>query len=193
MSELTGSKVAFLATDGFEQSELTEPWKAIKEAGGVPVLVSLESGTIKGYEHADPKDTFDVDVTVQDATNDEYDALVLPGGVHNPDALRTDEQAVAFVKSFVTDGKPVAAICHGPWLLVEADVVKGLEVTSFPSIKTDLKNAGANWVDKEVVCDQGIVTSRNPSDLPAFCDKLVEEVAEGHHRRQVAGTGAARG
>jgi protease I len=184
MSALDGKRIAFLATDGVEQVELTEPWKAVQEAGGKPELISLEEGEIQGFNHLDKADTFDVDkaVSVSDAGN--YDGLVLPGGVANPDRLRTDEDAVGFVRGFFEEGKPVAAICHGPWLLVEADVVRGRTVTSFPSIQTDIRNAGGDWVDEEVHVDGGLVTSRNPDDLPAFCSKLVEEIAEGRHERQ---------
>ena len=184
--ELQGKTVAFLATDGVEQIELTDPWEAVEGAGGRPELVSLESGTIQGFNHLDRGDRFKVDRTVGDADARGYDALVLPGGVANPDKLRMDRDAVAFVRSFFDEGKPVAAICHGPWLLVEADVVKGRELTSFPSIHTDIANAGGDWVDREVVVDEGLVTSRKPDDLPAFCAKLVEEIREGVHSGQHA-------
>ena len=182
MGKLDGKKIAFLAADGVEQSELTEPWKAVEEAGGNPELVSLEDGEIQGVEHEiEKRDTFKVDTVVADADPSDYDGLVLPGGVMNPDKLRADEDAVAFVRSFVEAGKPVGAICHGPWTLVEAGVVEGRELTSYPSIQTDLKNAGANWVDEEVVVDNGLVTSRSPRDLDAFCSKVVEEMCEGVH------------
>jgi protease I len=182
MGKLDGKKIAFLAADGVEQSELTEPWKAVEEAGGTPELVSLEEGEIQGVEHEIEKlDTFKVDRVVADADPSDYDGLVLPGGVMNPDKLRADGDAVAFVRSFMEAGKPVGAICHGPWTLVEADVVGGREMTSYPSIQTDLKNAGANWVDEEVVVDNGLVTSRSPRDLDAFCSKVVEEMCEGVH------------
>jgi protease I len=182
MGKLDGKKIAFLAADGVEQAELTEPWKAVEEAGGNPELVSLEDGEIQGVEHEiEKRDTFKVDTVVANADPADYDGLVLPGGVMNPDKLRADEDAVAFVRSFVEAGKPVGAICHGPWTLVEAGVVEGRELTSYPSIQTDLKNAGANWVDEEVVVDNGLVTSRSPRDLDAFCSKVVEEMCEGVH------------
>jgi protease I len=182
MGKLDGKKIAFLAADGVEQSELTEPWKAVEKEGGTPELVSLEKGEIQGVEsEIEKKDTFKVDTVVADADPSDYDGLVLPGGVMNPDKLRADEDAVAFVRAFMEARKPVGAICHGPWTLVEADVVAGREMTSYPSIQTDLKNAGANWVDKEVVVDDGLVTSRSPRDLEAFCSKVVEEICEGVH------------
>jgi protease I len=178
MADLSGKRIAFLATDMVEQVELTEPWKAVVEAGARPELVSLEAGEIQGFDHYDKADTFPVDATVQEANADDYDALVLPGGVGNPDTLRTDENAVEFVRSFVDAGKPVAVICHGPWTLVEADVVRGRTLTSWPSLKTDVENAGGTWVDEEVVVDGNIVSSRKPDDLPAFCSTLVDELAK---------------
>jgi protease I len=190
---LNGKKVAFLATDGVEQVELTEPWKKVEEEGGRPELISLESGEIQGFEHLDKGDTFQVEKPVAEADQADYDGLVLPGGVANPDFLRADEKAVSFVRSFFEAGKPVAAICHGPWTLVEADVVKGRTLTSWPSIKTDIENAGGTWVDEEVHVDSGLVTSRKPDDLPTFCDKLAEEICEGRHEDQAlqtAGSGA---
>jgi protease I len=183
-SELNGKRVAFLATDGVEQIELTEPWKAVESAGGRPELVSVKPDRIQGFEHLDKGDTFPVDVTASDADASSYDGLVLPGGVANPDFLRADEDAVRFVRSFVEQGKPVAAICHGPWTLVEADVVRGRTLTSWPSLRTDIRNAGGTWVDEEVHVDGGLVTSRKPDDLPAFCAKTIEEIAEGAHARQ---------
>jgi len=183
-TELNGKRVAFLATDGVEQVELTEPWEAVEKAGGKPELVSLETGEIQGFNHRDKGDTFPVDKTVKDADAGEYDGLVLPGGVVNPDVLRMDSKAMAFVASFFEQGKPVGAICHGPWALVETGVVKGRTVTSWPSLKTDIENAGGTWVDEEIVVDRGLFTSRNPDDLPAFCEKLVEEMAEGKHAEQ---------
>jgi protease I len=177
MAELNGKRIAFLATDMVEQVELTEPWKAVDEAGAAPELVSLEDGEIQGFNHYDKADTFSVDHTVDEASANDYDGLVLPGGVGNPDTLRMNENAVAFVRSFVEDGKPVAVICHGPWTLVEADVLRGRTLTSFPSVKTDIRNAGGNWVDDEVVNDKGLISSRKPDDLPAFCKALVEELA----------------
>lgn len=182
---IDGKRIAFLATDGVEQVELTRPWAAVKDAGGRPELVSLRSGSIRGYNHLDKGDEFDVDVTVAEADPSDYDGLVLPGGVANPDALRMDEDAVSFVRAFFEQHKPVAAICHAPWLLVEADVVSGRTVTSWPSLETDIRNAGGTWVDEEVVVDEGLVTSRKPDDLDAFCAKAVEEFAEGKHAAQV--------
>ena len=177
MATLTGKRVAFLATDMVEEVELTEPWRAIEEAGGRPELVSLEEGEIQAFNHYDKADAFEVDRAIGDVAPQDYDALVLPGGVGNPDTLRTNEDAVEFVRGFVEAGKPVAAICHGPWTLVEADVVRGRTLTSWPSLKTDIENAGGNWVDQEVVVDNGLVSSRKPDDLPAFCSRLLEEFA----------------
>ena len=171
-------KVAVLATDGVEQVELDRPWQALEEAGAEPVLVSLDKGTITAYQHIDKGDTKKVDATVGTADPDDYGALVLPGGVANPDALRTDAAAVAFIREFVESGKAVAAICHAPWVLVEAGVVRGRQMTSWPSLQTDLRNAGANWVDEEVVVDGNLTTSRNPDDLDAFCATLVEQFAQ---------------
>jgi deglycase len=188
---LKDKRVAFLATDGVEQIELTEPWTAVESEGGKPELVSLERGEVQGFDHLDKDQTFAVDRTVADASSDDYDGLVLPGGVANPDFLRTDEDAVRFVRSFFEAGKPVAAICHAPWTLVEADVVRGRTLTSWPSLRTDIRNAGGEWVDEEVHVDQGLVTSRKPDDLPAFCDKLVEEICEGRHEQQALQTAGA--
>jgi len=182
--KLAGKRIAILATDGFEQSELEEPQRAFREAGAETVIVSLEKKDIQGMNHDEKGDRFTVGLVVADARANDFDALLLPGGVKNPDSLRTDDAAVAFVKAFATAGKPIAAICHGPWTLVEADVVRGRKVTSYPSIKTDLKNAGASWVDEEVVVDAGLVTSRKPADIPAFVAKAIEEIAEGKHARQ---------
>jgi deglycase len=182
--KLDGKTVAFLATDGVEQVELTEPWEAVRDAGGTPELISLEAGSIQGFDHLDKADTFPVDQTAAEADPGRYDALVLPGGVANPDFLRADKDAVAFVRAFFDQAKPVAAICHGPWTLIDAEVVRGRTLTSWPSLRTDLGNAGATWVDEEVHVDQGLVSSRNPDDLPAFCAKVVEEVAEGAHEGQ---------
>jgi len=178
-ASLKDRRIAFLATDGVEQVELTEPWKAVKSAGGRPELVSLETGSIQGFNHDEKADTFAVDHAIDEVSPDDYDGLVLPGGVANPDALRMDDRAVSFVQGFFEQGKPTGVICHGPWMLVEADVVRGRTLTSWPSLRTDIRNAGGAWVDREVVVDGGLVTSRNPDDLPAFCDTLVEKLAEG--------------
>ena len=183
---LEGKRVAFLATDGVEEVEYTEPRKAVESAGGTAELISIKDGSIQAVNHLDKSNTYPVDKLVKDADADEYDALVLPGGVANPDFLRMDPDAVSFVRSFFRAGKPVAAICHGPWTLVEAGVVDGRTLTSWPSLRTDLANAGATWVDEEVYVDEGLVTSRKPDDLPAFCDALLEEIAEGPHARQSA-------
>lgn len=185
-NRLTGKKIAFLATDGVEQVELTQPWEAIREAGATVELISLKSGEIQGVHHDEKADTFVVDHMVEDVEASDYHGLVLPGGVFNPDALRVNADAVSFVRDFFKQHKPVAAICHGPWTLVEAAVVEGRRVTSWPSLKTDLQNAGAEWVDEECVCDEGLVTSRNPDDLDAFCEKAIEEFDEGKHEEQVA-------
>jgi protease I len=183
--KLQGKRIAFLvAPEGTEQVELTEPWKAIEDAGGKPELISTDSGEIQAFNHLDKADTFTVDHTVKEVDASDYDGLVLPGGVANPDFLRGDEDAVAFTRAFFEQAKPVGVICHGPWTLVEADVVRDRKITSWPSLKTDLRNAGANWVDEEVVVDQGLVSSRNPDDLPAFCAKVVEEMCEGAHAEQ---------
>lgn len=186
MQKISGKRVAFLVTDGFEQTELTRPIEAVREAGGVAEIISLSSDDIQGMNHAEKGDTFTVDHKVSDVKAEDYDALVLPGGVQNPDTLRMDSGAVQFVRDFFTQHKPVAAICHGPWLLVEANVVEDREITSFPSIKTDILNAGGRWVDEEVVNDAGMITSRNPDDLPAFCDALLDAVSEGTFARQSA-------
>jgi protease I len=189
--KLEGKRIAFLvANEGIEQVELTEPWKAVVEAGGTPELVSLEPGEAQAFNHLDKADTFTVDRTVAEADASGYDGLVLPGGVANPDRLRTDEDAVAFARAFFERGKPVGVICHGPWTLIEADVVRGRTLTSWPSLRTDLRNAGATWVDEEVVVDAGLVSSRNPDDLPAFCAKIVEELCEGAHEGQRRSVGA---
>ena len=184
--KLQGKRVAFLATDMVEQVELTEPWKAVKDAGGTPELVSLEEGEIQGFNHYDKADTFKVDRTVEEARAEDYDALVIPGGVGNPDTMRTHENAVQLVRDFFEQGKPVGVICHGPWMLVEAGVVRGRKVTSWPSLQTDIRNAGGDWVDQDVVVDDGLVTSRKPDDLPAFNEKIVEEFCEGRHEQQAA-------
>ncbi|MEH0843621.1 type 1 glutamine amidotransferase domain-containing protein [Micromonospora sp. CPCC 205711] len=178
---LQGKRVAFLATDGVEEVEYVQPREAVEQAGATAELVSLKPGSIQAFNHLDHGKTYDVDVTAADADAGSYDALVLPGGVANPDFLRTDPDAVRFVKAFFDAGKPVGVICHGPWTLVEAGVVQGRRMTSWPSLRTDLTNAGANWVDEQVVTDNGLVSSRKPDDLPAFCAKIVEEFAEGVH------------
>jgi protease I len=190
-NELQGKKIAFLATDGVEQIELVEPWKAIESAGGEPALLSIQPGKIQGFEHLDKGEEFSVDKHVSQADPDDYDGLVLPGGVANPDFLRMDEDAVRFVKNFFETGKPVGVICHGPWTLVEAGVVKGRTITSWPSLRTDIENAGGKWVDEEVVVDAGLVSSRKPDDLAAFCAKIVEEFGEGAHEEQAEKTAQA--
>jgi protease I len=192
MGKLDGKKIAFLvAPEGVEQVELTEPWKAVEGEGATPELVSTESGTIQAFNHLDKADTFDVHKVVSEAAASDYDGLVLPGGVANPDFLRMDKDAVAFARAFFEQSKPVAVICHGPWTLVEANVLKGRTITSWPSLQTDIRNAGGNWVDEEVVVDEGLVSSRNPDDLPAFCAKAVEEFCEGEHSAQSRSVGAS--
>src|SRR3954447_4355671 len=188
MGKLSGKTIAFVATDGVEQVELTKPWEAVKEAGGTPELLSLEEGQIQGFNHLDHGDKFDVDKTVADADAGDYDGLVLPGGVANPDFLRADDDVRSFVRGFFEAGKPVGAICHGPWTLIDAGVVEGLTLTSWPTLKTDLENAGAKWVDEEVHVDKGLTTSRKPDDLPAFNEKIIEEFAEGKHEELAQAT-----
>ncbi|MES2208260.1 MAG: type 1 glutamine amidotransferase domain-containing protein [Pseudomonadota bacterium] len=178
---LKGKKIAILTTDGFEQSELLEPKKALEQAGAEVHVVSPTEGQVRSWSKANWGDAVKVDVSLQNAKAESYDALMLPGGVMNPDKLRTESSAVTFVNAFVSAGKPIAAICHGPQILIETDALKGKTVTSWPSLKTDLTNAGANWVDQEVVTDSGLVTSRKPDDLPAFNRKMIEEFAEGRH------------
>jgi protease I len=188
-SELKGKKVAFLvAQEGVEEVELTKPWKAVEEAGGTPELIAPRAGEVQAMNHLDKAARFPVDETLEEATPGDYDAAVLPGGVANPDELRTEARAVSFLQQLFAEGKPVGVICHGPWTLVEADLVRDRTITSWPSLQTDIRNAGGNWVDEEVVVDEGLVSSRNPDDLPAFCAKIVEEFAEGTH--EVAGAGA---
>ncbi|TWT19267.1 type 1 glutamine amidotransferase [Luteimonas marina] len=184
MSHLTGKRVAILVADGFEQSELLEPLRALREHEAGVDVVSPENGKVQGFEHFDKGEQVPVDVQLADADAANYDALVIPGGLFNPDKLRVDEKALAITRAFFEAGKPVAAICHGPWVLANADVLEGRTVTSVPNIRRDLENAGAKWVDEDVVVDQGLVTSRTPKDLPAFCAKLVEEIDEGRHRGQ---------
>jgi protease I len=184
--QLRGKKVAALVTHGFEQVELTEPQKALVNEGAEVHIVSPESGQVKGWNHTEWGDRVKVDRALADAHADEYDALLLPGGVLNPDQLRINPDAVTFVKAFFDSGKPIAAICHAPWTLIEADGVRGRKMTSYPSLRSDLKNAGATWVDQEVVVDRGLVTSRRPDDIPAFNRKMIEEIAEGRHHPAAA-------
>ncbi|HEY0516855.1 MAG TPA: type 1 glutamine amidotransferase domain-containing protein [Solirubrobacteraceae bacterium] len=190
--QLNGKKIAFLvAMEGIEEVELTSPWQAVKEAGATPELLAPQAGEVQAFQHLDKSNKFPVDKSLDQADADDYDALVLPGGVANPDQLRTDERAVRFVQEIFRAGKPVGVICHGPWTLVEADLVRGRTITSWPSLKTDIRNAGGEWVDEQVVVDEGLVSSRKPDDLDAFNAKIVEEFAEGAH--QVAGAGATSG
>jgi protease I len=190
-NQLQGKKIAIIATDGVEQVELESPRDAVQAAGATTELLSLEAGEIQAMNGDINKgDTFPVDKTVADANVADYDGLILPGGVANPDALRVDKDVIAFLQAFFETGNPVGVICHGPWTLVEADLVKGRTLTSFPSVRTDIVNAGGTWVDEEVVCDQALVSSRNPDDLPAFNAKLVEELEEGRHRVAKAGATA---
>jgi protease I len=186
--DLTGKRVAILATDGVEQSELTEPKKALEAAGASTKVVSPKEGKIKSWKQGNWADEITVDLALDQARAEDFDALMLPGGVRNPDRLRIEPRAVQLVKDFFAAGKPIAAICHAPWLLIEADVVRGRSVTSWPSLRTDLRNAGADWVDREVVTDEGIVTSRKPDDIPAFNRKMIEEFAEGIHPGRVHST-----
>src|SRR5690554_2464470 len=179
--QVTGKKVAVLVTNGFEQVEFTEPSQALRDAGAQPTVVSLQTGEIQGMHHDKPGDRFPVNMTVDQAHSSDFDALLLPGGVMNPDTLRGDEKAVAFARDFMQASKPVFAICHGPQVLITAGVVDGRTMTSYKTVKVDLQNAGANWVDKAVVVDNGLVTSRNPDDIPQFIDKMLEELGEGRH------------
>jgi len=188
-SELSGKRIAFLmAQEGIEEVELTKPREAVEEAGADTDLIAPESGEVQAFNHLDKSSTYPVDKSLDEADPDDYDGVVLPGGVANPDQLRTDERAIRFLQEIFSAGKPVGVICHGPWTLVEADLVRGRKLTSWPSLKTDIRNAGGAWVDEEVVVDQGLVSSRKPDDLPAFCAKIVEEFAEGSH--DVADKGA---
>ena len=187
--KLKGKKIAILAADMFERVELEEPRTALEDAGAKTEIVSIHDGEIQGFDHFEPAKKVKVDKTVEEISVDDYDALLVPGGVGNPDQLRGDENAVAFVRDFVDSKKPLAVICHGPWVLVEAGVVRGRTLTSWPTLQTDIRNAGGNWVDKEVVVDEGIVTSRKPDDIPAFNEKMIEEFCEGRHeRREVPAT-----
>jgi protease I len=188
-NRLEGKRVCFLATNGVEQSELTTPLEAVLAEGGVAEIVSTKAGTIQAQHGDDKGDSFPVDRTTSQVRVDDYDALVVPGGTKSPDRLRVDANAVEFVRAFVDSGKPVASICHGPWMLVEADRVSGRTLTSWPSLRTDIHNAGGTWVDEEVHVEDGIVTSRKPADLPAFSSKLIEEVAEGRHSQRLASVG----
>jgi protease I len=189
--ELSGKRIAFLmANEGVEQVEYLEPRKAVEEAGAEVEVISTEAGQVQGFEHLDKAERWDVDKSTSEARAEDYDGVVLPGGVANPDNLRTDEDAVRFLREFFAAGKPVGAICHAPWMLIEADVVDGRRVTSYPSLQTDVRNAGGNWVDEEVVVDSGLVTSRKPDDIPAFNAKIVEEFAEGVHEEQAEKTHA---
>ena len=178
--------MAILAADGFEQAELEGPLKALQDASADVTIVSLKRGKIQGMKHREKGDTFDVDLTLDQAEADDFDALMIPGGLYNPDTLRSTPAAVQFVRDFAEAGKPIAAICHGPWLLIEAGVAEGRRLTSWPAIQTDLKNAGADWVDEEVVVDDGVVTSRSPDDIPAFNRKMIEEISEGRHAKLAA-------
>jgi len=179
--KLDGKKVAILVTDGFEQVEMTNPREALEEAGAETKIVSLNPGKIQGMHHADKGDKFDVDLTLDEARPEEFDALLIPGGLMNPDALRSTDDALEFTRHFFREGKPIAAICHGPWVLIDAGIVRGRTLTSWPAIKTDVKNAGGKWINEEVVVDNGLVTSRKPDDIPAFNKKMIEEFCEGRH------------
>ena len=192
MKDLTGKRVAIVVANGFEQVEMTSPREALDEAGAETYLISIEESRVKGWKHTDWGDTFEVDVPIEEAAPDDFDALLLPGGVMSPDKLRQDERVLEFVRAFFEEGKPVAAICHGPWTLIDAEVAEGRRMTSYPSIRKDLENAGAEWTDQEVVVDNGLVTSRKPEDLPAFNAKMLEEIAEGRHARSGSDVGAGR-
>ena len=181
MNTLKNKKIAILAADGFEQVELEKPQQALKDAGAEVKVVSLKSGKITGMNHTETGSPVTVDLTLEEAKAEDFDGLMIPGGLYNPDALRSTPEAVAFTKEFAKAGKPIAAICHGPWVLVEAGIAKGRKLTSWPAIQTDIRNAGGNWVDEEVVVDNGLVTSRKPDDIPAFNRKMIEEFAEGRH------------
>jgi protease I len=191
--KLDGKKVAILAADMFERVELEEPRKALEAAGATTEVISIHDGEIQGFDHFDPADTVKVDKTVEEVTVDDYDALLIPGGVGNPDQLRGDENAVEFVRTFGETGKPMAVICHGPWMLVESGLARGRKLTSWPTLQTDIRNAGGEWVDQEVVVDDGIVTSRKPDDIPAFNDKMIEEFCEGRHDKRTVETGTTAG
>jgi protease I len=190
--ELQGKRIAFLATDGVEQVEYTEPRKALEDAGAACELVSPKTDQIQGFNHLQPADTFPVEANLDQADPNLYDAMVQPGGVANPDFLRMDPRAVRFMRAFFDAGKPVGVICHGPWMLIEADQVRGRTVTSWPSLRTDLRNAGANWVDQEVVTDRGVTTSRKPDDIPAFCARLIEEFSGARAAEEAAARARAQ-
>jgi protease I len=190
MAKLEGKRIAFLFTEGVEQDELTEPLEAVRNEGAEVDLISLEEGEVQMFNHLDKADMINVDHAVSDVDASDYDGLVVPGGVANPDQLRTDDDAMKFVRAFYEQNKPTGLICHAPWVLIDAGVAKGRKLTSWPSLKTDLRNAGAEWVDEEVHVDSGMVTSRKPDDLPAFCSKIVEEFCEGEHEQEVQ-SGAA--
>jgi len=187
MAKLDGKRVAILVADGFEQVEMVAPRKALQEAGAETIIVSPAEDEVQGWNHYDKADRFQVDVPLEQADVQDFDALLLPGGVANPDQLRMNPKAVDFARKFVESGKPVGVICHGPWTLIEAGAVKGRKITSWPSLKSDLQNAGADWVDQEVVVDRGLVSSRNPGDIPAFNRKVIEEFAEGFHGKGLSG------
>ena len=188
--KLDGKKVAILVTDGFEQVEMTKPREALNQVGAETKIVSLKPGKIQGMQHVDKGDKFDVDLTLDEAHPEEFDALLIPGGLMNPDALRSNDDALEFTRHFFREGKPVAAICHGPWVLIDAGVVRGRILTSWPAIKTDVKNAGGKWVNEEVVVDNGLVTSRKPDDIPAFNKKMIEEFCEGRHEAMATAVSA---
>jgi protease I len=190
-NELSGKHVAILVADGFEQVEMTEPRQALEKAGASVDLISPATGKVRGFKHDEPGDAFPIDVSLNDAQADNYDALMLPGGVANPDKLRIIPRAIEFIRAFVRAGKPIAAICHGPWPLIEAGAVNGLTMTSWPSLQSDLRNAGAKWVDREVVTERGLVTSRKPDDLPAFNRKMIEEFQKGNHGPGLQGAARA--
>ena len=190
MGQLDGKKVAILVADGFEQVEMTKPRQALDEAGAETKIVSLKKGKIQGMNHMEKGDKFDVDLTLDEARPEEFDALMIPGGLYNPDAMRSNEEALDFSRHFFEAGKPVAAICHGPQVLISANLVRGRKMTSWPAIQVDMRNAGANWVDHEVIVDNGLVSSRKPDDIPAFNKKMIEEFAEGRHARQTQMAGA---
>jgi protease I len=191
-SDLQGKRIAFLvAQEGVEEVELTRPWEAVRQAGATAELIAPEEGEVQAFKHLDKASSFHVDRALKDISPGDYDGVVLPGGVANPDELRTEQRAVSFLQEIFSEGKPVGVICHGPWTLVEADLVRDRQITSWPSLRTDIRNAGGRWIDEEVVVDQGLVSSRKPADLDAFCTKIVEEFAEGPHEVADAGASAS--